>query len=136
MAKHGKSEKWKLRPPDDIWWIWHVHMLAPLYYDQDCKAIVGKGHNFLSFRVIKAKALKGIKNEGRASCESLGALAERSQRLSDGNKNGTNDKDLTNTKLSCMLLWSRGHKNLRFVLITPTFSINRHLGQEREEGLP
>ena len=66
-------------------------MLAPLYYDQDCKAIVGKGHNFLSFRVIKVKALKGIKNEGRASCESLGALAERSQRLSDRNKNGTND---------------------------------------------
>ncbi len=42
MAQHGKKEKWKLRPPDDIWWIWHVHMLAPVHYDADCKAIVGE----------------------------------------------------------------------------------------------
>ena len=29
-------------PPLDVHWIWHVHMLAPYFYEKDCTAIVGK----------------------------------------------------------------------------------------------
>ncbi len=32
----------KLAPPVDIWWIWHVHMLAPKYYAEDCAGLVGE----------------------------------------------------------------------------------------------
>ena len=60
MAKYGKKEKWKLRPPDDIWWVWHVHMLAPVYYDQDCKNIVGKDHYFLLLLIIKVRAVEWL----------------------------------------------------------------------------
>ncbi len=42
LVKHGKTELWRLQPPDDVWWIWHVHMLAPIHYQHDCQNIVGK----------------------------------------------------------------------------------------------
>ena len=35
-VKHGG-----LQPPLDIHWVWHVHMLAPYYYEKDCLALVG-----------------------------------------------------------------------------------------------
>ena len=33
-------------PPLDIHWVWHTHMLAPVSYNMDCQAIVGRllGH--------------------------------------------------------------------------------------------
>ena len=30
-----------LAPPADVHWVWFVHMLAPEYYEKDCKNIVG-----------------------------------------------------------------------------------------------
>ena len=29
-----------LQPPLDVHWVWHVHMLAPYYYETDCLALV------------------------------------------------------------------------------------------------
>ncbi len=29
----------KLQPPDDIHWVWHVHMLCPRKYVEDCKTL-------------------------------------------------------------------------------------------------
>ena len=40
-AKYGSSGSAKWVAPLDIQWAWHVHMLAPLYYEKDCKQIVG-----------------------------------------------------------------------------------------------
>ena len=34
------SEHSSLQPPLDIHWVWHVHMLAPYYYEKDCLALV------------------------------------------------------------------------------------------------
>ena len=38
------------RPPLDIHWVWHVHMLAPTAYAEDCKRIVNRviGHRLMS----------------------------------------------------------------------------------------
>ena len=30
-----------IHPPLDIHWVWHVHMLAPYYYEKDCMRLVG-----------------------------------------------------------------------------------------------
>jgi hypothetical protein len=40
-TSNRKSEGGKLKyvPPIDIHWVWHVHMLAPVSYIKDCKAI-------------------------------------------------------------------------------------------------
>ena len=40
MAKYGEAEI--LLPPLDIAWIWHVHMLSPIKYHEDCKTITGR----------------------------------------------------------------------------------------------
>ena len=29
-----------LQPPLDIHWVWHVHMLAPYFYEEDCLTLV------------------------------------------------------------------------------------------------
>ncbi|KAL4226738.1 hypothetical protein ACF0H5_014718 [Mactra antiquata] len=39
MAAEHKKEC--LAAPLDIEWIWHCHLLAPLFYEADCKALVG-----------------------------------------------------------------------------------------------
>ena len=38
LAANPKKE---LKPPLDIHWVWHVHLLAPYYYEKDCMRIVG-----------------------------------------------------------------------------------------------
>ena len=30
----------EIAPPLDVHWIWHVHMLAPYFYEKDCTEIV------------------------------------------------------------------------------------------------
>ena len=40
-SKFTSSGSAKWAAPLDIQWAWHVHMLAPLYYEKDCKEIVG-----------------------------------------------------------------------------------------------
>ena len=39
-SRHYSSSQ--LAAPLDIAWVWHVHMLAPYYYEQDCLNILGK----------------------------------------------------------------------------------------------
>ena len=39
-SRHYSSSQ--LAAPLDVAWVWHVHMLAPYYYAQDCLNIVGK----------------------------------------------------------------------------------------------
>ena len=39
-AAHNKTSR--LRPPIDIAWVWHCHMLAPHRYAKDCQTLVGK----------------------------------------------------------------------------------------------
>ena len=42
MAKYGdKVDGMKLIPPLDVGWIWHVHMLAPVMYHEDCVRLIG-----------------------------------------------------------------------------------------------
>ena len=36
-AEHNGKE---IAPPLDVHWVWHVHMLAPYYYEKDCLEIV------------------------------------------------------------------------------------------------
>ena len=38
-TRKGSDAKWfnKFAPPTDIHWVWHVHMLAPVSYIEDCK---------------------------------------------------------------------------------------------------
>jgi hypothetical protein len=40
------EEDLRFAPPMDIHWVWHVHMLAPVSYSNDCKVTVGRklGH--------------------------------------------------------------------------------------------
>ena len=40
VAKHGHTQP--LQPPVDIAWIWHVHMLGPKKYHNDCEKITGE----------------------------------------------------------------------------------------------
>ena len=49
--KGGESKKSFLAAPLDIAWVWHVHMLAPYHYEQDCLRIVSKviDHKPLSY---------------------------------------------------------------------------------------
>ena len=37
-----KTKSLLLAAPLDIAWVWHVHMLAPQYYEKDCVNIVSK----------------------------------------------------------------------------------------------
>ena len=37
VAEHKGPE---IAPPQDVHWVWHVHMLAPYYYEKDCMRIV------------------------------------------------------------------------------------------------
>jgi hypothetical protein len=39
VAEHDGKE---IAPPLDVHWIWHVHMLAPYYYEKDCQKLVNK----------------------------------------------------------------------------------------------
>lgn len=39
VAEHDGKE---IAPPLDVHWIWHVHMLAPYYYEKDCTNLVNK----------------------------------------------------------------------------------------------
>ena len=43
---HGKE----IAPPLDVHWVWHVHMLAPYYYEKDCLGLVNcvPDHKLLS----------------------------------------------------------------------------------------
>ena len=42
VAKYGeKVDGMKLIPPLDVGWIWHVHMLAPVKYHEDCVRLIG-----------------------------------------------------------------------------------------------
>ncbi len=41
----AKKPNKKLLPPLDIRWIWHVHMLSPYAYNQDCLNVCGKSLN-------------------------------------------------------------------------------------------
>ena len=36
-AEHSGKE---IAPPLDVHWVWHVHMLAPYYYEKDCLSVV------------------------------------------------------------------------------------------------
>ena len=38
-AEHAGYGK-ELAPPLDVHWVWHVHMLAPYYYEKDCTELV------------------------------------------------------------------------------------------------
>ncbi len=47
VAEHNGKE---VAPPLDVHWVWHVHMLAPYYYEKDCLHIVNMvpDHKLLS----------------------------------------------------------------------------------------
>ena len=47
----------ELLPPADVHWIWHVHMLSPSHYANDCKKRFGRifNHELRSAEVVKAK---------------------------------------------------------------------------------
>ena len=46
-AEHNGKE---IAPPLDVHWVWHVHMLAPYYYEKDCLSLVNcvPDHKLLS----------------------------------------------------------------------------------------
>ena len=46
----ANNETCNLRPPVDIAWVWHCHMLAPHKYAKDCQTLVGKliDHRFIT----------------------------------------------------------------------------------------
>ena len=37
-----------LVPPDDIWWIWHVHMLSTRQYQTDCLLVTGSNLTYVN----------------------------------------------------------------------------------------
>ena len=37
----ARNAQYALVPPQDVAWVWHVHMLCPSAYTSDCKALVG-----------------------------------------------------------------------------------------------
>ena len=47
VAEHNGKE---IAPPLDVHWVWHVHMLAPYYYEKDCLSLVNcvPDHKLLS----------------------------------------------------------------------------------------
>lgn len=62
LAKASKNseEDLLLAPPLDIHWVWHVHMLAPVQYNDDSKTMAGReiGHElkpFQEFDKLRAK---------------------------------------------------------------------------------
>ena len=50
--------------PLDVAWVWHVHMLAPYYYQQDCLNILGKvlDHSPLDTSFQRQTDIKRVRN--------------------------------------------------------------------------
>ncbi len=54
------AEDLLLAPPLDVHWVWHVHMLAPPSYSEDCARVAGRvvDHNLKSPAVLEASRSK------------------------------------------------------------------------------
>ncbi|CAL4111640.1 unnamed protein product [Meganyctiphanes norvegica] len=61
-ASHKDGEF--LLPPEDVHWVWLVHMLAPVQYKKNCQTVVGK---LIDHRLVTTKALQ----RGREKCRKI-----------------------------------------------------------------
>ena len=52
-----------LAPPLDIHWVWHVHMLAPYYYEKDCQRVV---NTVVNHRLMTTKEDDQAKERARS----------------------------------------------------------------------
>ena len=60
LAKQDESKALNLEPPEDVHWVWHVHMLGPKYYIQDCTKLISKvpDHKYFLGKAQKESAKK------------------------------------------------------------------------------
>ena len=68
LAEISDSPETDLRwcPPLDIQWVWHTHMLAPVSYNMDCQAIVGR---LLAHRLTTAQERAAARSVSMADRE-------------------------------------------------------------------
>ncbi len=51
------AEDLLLAPPLDVHWVWHVHLLAPVSYAEDCVRVAGRvvDHHLKSYAVLEVR---------------------------------------------------------------------------------